>query len=272
MAALGLGIAVGGGGGWDAWMIVLGALALGAVGLWDDVRGGLGPSVRLGWLLLVGALAGWVLDSPLPFLLAVPAMAVWTASYVNAFNFMDGINGISGLSALVSGVAYALMGVEAGSTAAVLVGAALTGAAASFLPYNLPRARVFLGDVGSYSLGFVIAALAWLVWSAGLPPTLALAPTAAYLADTGATLLRRYREGRPLTEAHREHTYQQLVVAGRSHFAVALVVVGVQALVVAFVWLGLHAQHAGLGLALGLLTLLSYVACPLVFAPREQPA
>lgn len=272
LAALGVGIVVGGSGGSNVWLIVLGALVLGAVGLWDDIQGGLSPKVRLGWLVIVGASAGALLVAPVPLMLAVPAMAVWTTCYVNAFNFMDGINGISGLSALVAGVTYSGIGLQIGSSAATLLGAALAGASASFLPYNLPRARVFLGDVGSYSLGFVIASLAWLVWSAGTPLALALAPTAVYLIDTGTTLLRRYHQGRPLTEAHREHTYQRLTVDGRSHVAVALFVVGVQAFVTVIVWLALRTQHEGLGLTVVLVTLLGYVMSPLAFSPRERPA
>ena len=99
-----------------------------------------------------------------------------------------------------------------------------------------PRAKVFLGDVGSYSLGFVIATLGWIVWSSGAPLVLALAPALVYLADTGFTLLRRYRRGASLMEAHREHVYQRLAAQGRSHLSVALVVTGVQVLSIGLAW------------------------------------
>jgi UDP-N-acetylmuramyl pentapeptide phosphotransferase/UDP-N-acetylglucosamine-1-phosphate transferase len=194
--------------------------------------------------------------------LAVPVMAVWVAAYVNAFNFMDGINGISGLTGLVSGVAYSLMGLEFGSGSAVIVGAALAGASLAFLPFNLPSAKVFLGDVGSYSLGFVIAALGWIVWSSGAPLALAIAPTAVYLADTGATLVRRYRRGAPLTEAHREHSYQRLTAGGRSHVAVALTVAGAESLVVALVWWGYREGLVWLGILGTLAALAGYAAAP----------
>ena len=177
--------------------------------------------------------------------------------------------GYPGLTALVAGVAYALMGLEFDSNAAVVIGAGLCGASISFLPYNVPRARVFLGDVGSYSLGFVIAALAGIICAAGAPLALALAPTAVYLADTGTTLVRRYRRGAPLTEAHREHTYQLLAVGGWSHTQVSLVVAGVQTLVVILVWWGAVAGLLWMGAAAALAALLVYLAAPRITAGRS---
>lgn len=271
VAALGAGLLVGHEGGREVAAVVLGALTLGAVGLTDDFRG-LSAKVRLGILLIVGALAGLLLDAPIPIALAVPAMAAWVAAYVNAFNFMDGINGISSLTGLVSGVAYLLVGLEFDSKSAVVIGAALAGASLSFLPFNVPSAKVFLGDVGSYSLGFVIAALGWIVWSAGAPLTLAIAPTAVYLADTGATLVRRYRRGSALTEAHREHTYQRLTAGGRSHVAIALAVAGVEALSVALVWWGYQVGLIWLGILLVLALLTTYGALPRVLRRKPVPA
>lgn len=261
VAGVAAGLIVGRNGGWDLAIVFIGALILGAVGLADDFRG-LSAKVRLGILLIVGGFAGLLLDTPLPIALAVPAMAVWMAAYVNAFNFMDGINGISGLTGLVAGVAYSLMGLEFDSDSAVVIGAALAGASLAFLPFNVPSAKVFLGDVGSYSLGFVIAALGWIVWSAGAPLALAIAPTAVYLADTGATLVGRYSRGAPLTEAHREHTYQQLTAGGRNHVAVALAVAGVEALVVGLVWWGFREGLIWLGVLAALTALAGYTAAP----------
>lgn len=213
----------------------LGCVALGALGMVDDFRG-LDPKLRLALLLVVGGVAGAVLGSPLPFVLAVPMMALWTTTYVNAFNFMDGINGISGLTGVVAGASYWAMGDVLGDPSLEALGAALGGACLSFLPFNVPRARVFLGDVGSYAIGFAIAALAWLAWSARAPAWVALAPTLVYLADTGTTLLRRWRRGEPLTQAHREHAYQRLVQGGSSHVRVAVLVAGVQVGVAAVAW------------------------------------
>jgi UDP-N-acetylmuramyl pentapeptide phosphotransferase/UDP-N-acetylglucosamine-1-phosphate transferase len=162
---------------------------------------------------------------------------------------MDGINGISALSGAVAGAAYTAMGVAYDSSSLVGLGAGLLGACLSFLPFNLLTAKVFLGDVGSYGVGFAIAACSWLAWTAGAPLLLALSPTLIYLADTGATLLRRARAGAPLLEAHREHAYQRLVLGGRSHPRVALFVAAASAGVVMLAWLGTLLGFVGAALA-----------------------
>jgi UDP-GlcNAc:undecaprenyl-phosphate GlcNAc-1-phosphate transferase len=243
LAALGVGLVVAQVGA-PAWITFAGCLMLAAIGLVDDF-GEVDAKVRLTALLLVGAGAGGLLESPLPLVLAIPFMAAWTAAYVNAFNFMDGINGISALTGIVAGGAYVAIGTAYDSAALVALGAALLGACLSFLPFNLPRARVFLGDVGSYGVGFVIAACAWLAWGAGVPLLLAVSPTVIYLADTGWTLLRRARSGAPLMEAHREHTYQLLVAGGRSHTQVSLVVAGASGAIVLLAWAGAERDLGG---------------------------
>lgn len=250
VVALAAGLIVGQQGGPDVAVVLLMSVALGAVGLVDDFRG-LSAKLRLVILLGVGATTGWLLSPSISALLAVSVMAVWTAAYVNAFNFMDGINGISGLSGLVAGIAYLFMGYSFGSPSLVAVGAALAGACLSFLPFNMPRARVFLGDVGSYALGFVIAACSWIAWASGVPLLLALAPTSVYLVDTGTTLVRRARQREALMEAHRSHTYQQLVTSGLSHSAVAICVAMVAALVTLTIWLSYDWGQTLMGVLIG---------------------
>lgn len=261
LTAIGAGLLVGHPGGDDVFVVFVGAIALGVVGLTDDFRG-LSAKLRLVVIILTGALGGLCLPSQLTLALTVPALALWVAAYVNAFNFMDGINGISGMTAIVAGVSYTLMGIQFGSHPAVLIGAALSGAALSFLPYNVPSAQVFLGDVGSYSLGFLIATLGWIVWAADTPLLLALAPTTVYLADTGSTLVLRHRRGAGLAEAHREHVYQRLVASGRSHLSVALTVAGLQAAIVAVIWWGTAVDRTVVGVAVALAVLVAYVASP----------
>lgn len=240
--SLGLGLLAGRQGGWDVVVVFALGTVIGAVGLVDDFRT-LSARLRLVLLLLVGLLAGLALSGPIPALFAAPLMALWTASYVNAFNFMDGINGISGISGLVAGVAYLAMGIGYDSTSLVALGAALSGASLAFLPFNLPKARVFLGDVGSYSMGFIIASSAWLAWANGAPLLLALAPSSVYLVDTGVTLMRRMRAGEPLAEAHRHHTYQRLVDGGWSHAAVSALVGLTAATVTVMVWAGIASGY-----------------------------
>ncbi len=147
---------------------------------------------------------------------------LWIAGYTNAFNFMDGINGIAGAQTLITGLATAALALIAGLDAthpSVWLAAATAGAAAGFLPHNFPRARMFMGDVSSAPLGFLLAALGW--WLVRDTAWWMLIPVgllhANFVLDTGVTLARRVLRGERWYQPHREHFYQRLVRAGRSH-------------------------------------------------------
>ncbi len=154
-------------------------------------------------------------------LLAVAA-AVWITGFVNAFNFMDGVNGISGAHALIAGVAYACYAEWGQHPFLLAASLAVAVGALMFLPWNAGRARVFLGDVGSYSLGAALAVLATDAVLRGVPVEAVLGPLALYLADTAWTLQRRIRAGERWLQAHRTHVYQQWCDAGWSHQEVTL--------------------------------------------------
>ncbi|WP_157408340.1 glycosyl transferase [Actinoplanes sp. N902-109] len=202
----------------SARMLLVPVLAFAAIGLAEDVRGVAVP-VRLALHLLAGTISAVTL-LPLP-LAGVLAVALWLTAYANAFNFMDGINGISAAQAVVAGLVFALAGLPAGLV--------LAAAAATFLPWNAGRARIFLGDAGSYGLGALIAALAVLGLRQGLPVAVVLAPLAVTLADTGCTLARRILRGEPWYRPHRSHTYQRLTDAGWTHQQVTLLTVAISA-------------------------------------------
>jgi UDP-N-acetylmuramyl pentapeptide phosphotransferase/UDP-N-acetylglucosamine-1-phosphate transferase len=202
----------------------------GVLGLIDDLRG-LPASGRLvlqaaGSAFVAGMLAGR-LDLPVPVLVVIAvAIMVWLAGFVNAFNFMDGVNGISGAHALIGGVAYACLGQWRHDAFMVTAGLAVAAAACAFLPWNAFRARVFLGDVGSYSLGAALALLAACAVLRGVPVEAAAGPVALYLADTAWTLLRRIRRGENWLEPHRTHVYQRWCDVGWSHQEVSLLTAG----------------------------------------------
>jgi UDP-GlcNAc:undecaprenyl-phosphate GlcNAc-1-phosphate transferase len=136
---------------------------------------------------------------------------------------MDGVNGISGAHAVIAGVAYACFGQWRQDPFLVAMGLAVAVAALAFLPWNAVRARVFLGDVGSYALGAALAVLAVTAVIQGVPPEAALGPLALYVADTAWTLQRRVRAGERWTQAHRTHTYQRWCDVGWTHPEVTLV-------------------------------------------------
>lgn len=145
--------------------------------------------------------------------------------FVNLFNFMDGIDGLAGTEAATIGLGLAAIGwLTGGGPLPVWTGLAVLGAAGGFLVWNWHPARVFMGDVGSVPLGFL---LGWMLlrtaadgqWAAAL-----LVPL-YFLADATITLVRRLLSGKTIWQAHREHFYQRAVQAGRSHAAVVRAVI-----------------------------------------------
>jgi len=143
---------------------VLAAIAcFGAIGLIDDVRGvrlsaRFGGQVVAATLAVSGLLIG-LAGSPLTRLALFVAALLWIVSYVNAFNFMDGIDGIAVAQMVVAGGAWYLLGRAEGAPGLAAGGLVVAAAGLGFLPFNFPRARVFLGDVGSYALGAALATL-----------------------------------------------------------------------------------------------------------------
>jgi UDP-N-acetylmuramyl pentapeptide phosphotransferase/UDP-N-acetylglucosamine-1-phosphate transferase len=154
---------------------------------------------------------------------AAVIIAIWIAAFVNAFNFMDGVNGISAAHAVIGGTAFACLGVWRSDVLLAAGGAAVAAGGLAFLPWNAVRARVFLGDVGSYGLGAALAVLAVRAVIRGIPVEAVLGPLALYLADTAWTLQRRIRSGAGWMQAHRTHIYQQWCDAGWSHLRVTAV-------------------------------------------------
>jgi UDP-N-acetylmuramyl pentapeptide phosphotransferase/UDP-N-acetylglucosamine-1-phosphate transferase len=209
------------------WPWLAAAIAIAVTGWIDDVRSlptGLRVTVHLiagiGAVLAYGGFAGL---SQLSFgLLAAPLTVLWIVGLTNAFNFMDGIDGIAGAQALMAGAAWAVIADHRHD--AVLLHAALLIAAASagFLLHNWSPARIFMGDVGSTFLGFTLAVVP-LLSGAGrrdaLIPALIVWP---FVFDSGFTFLRRLGKRENVFAAHRSHLYQRLTIAGWSHARVAL--------------------------------------------------
>lgn len=190
-----------------AWPALVGAGALAVTGRVDDVRG-LSPAVRLVAQGAVGAGMGW---TTLGGITGAVLGAGVTAVAVNATNFMDGINGISGMTAALWGLCLVPVGVTVSDGALVGLGAATAGSALGFLPYNLPEAQLFLGDVGSYLFGGLFAGGVLLTLADRGPVVRVLAPLSVHLVDVSTTLVRRASRGAPLAQAHREHAYQRMV-------------------------------------------------------------
>ena len=184
-----------------------------------------------------------ILTEPsLPFALSAAIAFLWLAGYTNAFNFMDGINGLAASQAAFTGLGMALLtSVVSGPpiSAPLLLSVILAGAALGFLPHNFPKTRMFMGDVGSAPLGFLLATL--VLWSARDYGWSLLIPLALlhanFVLDTGITLVRRIIRRERWYAAHREHFYQRLVRSGKSHAFVTLWEMGLQMVVLALMLL-----------------------------------
>ncbi len=150
------------------------------------------------------------------------ACASWLVVLVNTYNFMDGVNGISAFNAIVVAVTFAYAASLEHDPTLVRFSGAVAGAIVAFLPFNWPRARVFLGDSGSYFLGGAIAFCSLRLVLEGAPPWLVIAPIVVYLTDVSVTLFMRIGSGERWWEAHKGHTYQRLVAQGLTHGQVSL--------------------------------------------------
>jgi UDP-N-acetylmuramyl pentapeptide phosphotransferase/UDP-N-acetylglucosamine-1-phosphate transferase len=173
---------------------------------WVDDHRPLPPWTRLlAHALAAACLGGGMLAAGLPTLFVV-AGAGLALVLTNVWNFMDGIDALAASQGLLVALACAAFAV--GGPAAWLA-LALAAACAGFLPFNLPGARIFLGDVGSGALGFLLAAL--VVWSGSRAPgeaPLLLLPLSAFLLDASLTLAGRVWRGEPWWLPHTQHAYQ----------------------------------------------------------------
>jgi UDP-N-acetylmuramyl pentapeptide phosphotransferase/UDP-N-acetylglucosamine-1-phosphate transferase len=216
-----------------AVLIVLGVsvLVLSVVSFVDDLRS-VGARIRFGChaaaaisVLSTRGLPPTESGGAVGMLLSVGLWLIgflWIAGYTNAFNFMDGINGIAAGQAMITGLATAALAVAAGlgcEHPVVWLSLVTAGTGAGFLPHNFPRARMFMGDVSSAPLGLLLAVLGWwLACKSGWWVLFAVGLLHAnFVLDTGVTLARRVLRGERWYEPHREHFYQRLVRGGRSH-------------------------------------------------------
>ena len=208
----------------SAWLVVAAACGLALVGLIDDFRplpALLRLVIQVGISILVAANA--TPPAVVPTAVWIAVIALWTTAATNAFNFMDGIDGIGGGQAIAAGVGWLLVGRLIGSDDVALLGLLGAAAPAGFLLYNWAPAKVFMGDVGSAFLGFLFAALPAVAGQARLElwvcAVLLLWP---FLFDTALTLTQRIYRRENILAAHRSHLYQRLTASGLSHARVAV--------------------------------------------------
>jgi len=223
---------------WRLAIIFASVIALAVVGIADDIR----PIAAMPRLLLQAVTVATVLTvlpddlraiSPLPWRVERALMFAAVLWFVNVVNFMDGVDWMTVVEVvpITAGIAvFGVTGALSPETALVAIG--LCGAMIGFAPFNRPVAQLFLGDVGSLPIGLLLGWLLVLLAGHGYLAAAILLPL-YYLADATITLLRRFVNGEPLTQAHRSHLYQRALdngltvyqIVGRV-FAVNIVLVG----------------------------------------------
>lgn len=205
------------------WGAAVGTAFLAAISQVDDRRG-LPARVRFAAHLLavVGLVVLFPADAPWWALVILAFLMIWL---VNLYNFMDGADGLAGGMSLFGFAGYAAGALLSDHPLPELAwsATAISGAALGFLLFNFHPARIFLGDAGSVSLGFLAGALGYWGWRSSVWPVwfpiLVFAP---FIADASITLARRLLRGERFWQAHREHYYQRMVRSGVGHARTAL--------------------------------------------------
>jgi len=224
------------------WTTLAGSLCFFVIGLADDLFA-LSPWPRLAGQVAVAVVVWsqgvrigaidfpWLMDGGAPLVLADPlslaATVIWLVGITNAINWLDGLDGlaagVAGIAAIgLVSVSFSLQQVAAGFLAAALAGACL-----GFLRHNFNPARIFMGDGGSYFLGFTLAAISIVGPAKGLTTVSLLLPLLILslpLADMSAVIMGRLREGRSPFYPDRRHLHHRLLRAGFSHRRTVLLI------------------------------------------------
>jgi UDP-GlcNAc:undecaprenyl-phosphate GlcNAc-1-phosphate transferase len=180
------------------------------------------PLIRLSVHFLTALTFLFTLDlqSNYLFLIILLFYLVWL---INLYNFMDGSDGLAAGMSVIGFSCYAVLSIILGDLSFAIFNIIIITACISFLFFNLPPAKIFMGDTGSIPLGFLCGALGiigcykqlWPLWF----PLIVFSP---FIIDSSITLLKRFIKKESLTEAHRSHYYQRAILIGYSHKQVAL--------------------------------------------------
>lgn len=249
--------------GQDGSLLLLpGMIVLALVSWFDDRRGGLPAGLRfIAQLAAVGFIFvmlppgfGAVTQAVIPYWIEMTVLFLAWVWFTNLFNFMDGINGLTAIEMATVGLGSALVFALQRNGAVDAIGLIVAAAAIGFLPWNWGRAKVFLGDVGSvpvgYLLGGMLLSLAWEgAWAAAL-----ILPM-YYWMDATVTLLRRLARGEKIWQAHRSHFYQQGARKLGSHAAVAGRIAALNLLLIGLAVLSLQGFWVACGAILAALLL-----------------
>ena len=209
-------------------LLLLAGLPVALVSFVDD-RHGVRVAVRIlchiaaGCLLIGLGYVPEVLELPglmwrLPAVVDMLAALLFIVWMINLYNFMDGMDGFAGGMTVIGFITYALLGLQADNLLFVLASCVVAASGAGFLLFNFPPARIFLGDTGSSTLGFLMAAFSlWASRDKVFPLWIAVVVFSPFIVDATVTLLRRLSQGDKVWIAHKTHYYQKLVQLGWGH-------------------------------------------------------
>jgi UDP-N-acetylmuramyl pentapeptide phosphotransferase/UDP-N-acetylglucosamine-1-phosphate transferase len=174
------------------------------------------------------SISGFEISSPL---LLYPLVIIGIVWFINLFNFLDGIDGYASLEAIFISFAMFLF---TGNFICIIIIAPVMG----FLNWNWPKARIFMGDIGSTQLGFILIVLGLFFHNeAKLPIVLWIMLSSLFWFDATITLFRRWSNKEKLTQAHRKHAYQRIVQSGFSHRKTILFSLLINSIILALVYI-----------------------------------
>jgi UDP-GlcNAc:undecaprenyl-phosphate GlcNAc-1-phosphate transferase len=224
-------------------IILLPGCLIFGLGVYDDIHS-VSPYAKVAVQAMAGAMlfAGGlrILDLPVlfgtrhfPWFVGLPLTILWVLAITNAFNLIDGLDGLAAGSALFSTVVVFAVALVSGSSLVALMALALAGSILGFLRFNFSPATIFLGDCGSLFIGFMLSALA-LQGAQKAPTIIAVAiPVVSFglpILETALSIVRRFIGGRPVFTADREHIHHKLLQRGLSHRQVVVILYAVSAL------------------------------------------
>lgn len=236
------------------------------LGVYDDVRG-VGPYFKFSvqgiaaTMLYMGGLR--IVNIPvvfgehkLPWFVGLAFTVIWVLAITNAFNLIDGLDGLAAGSALFSTLVAFVVALLNGPSLVTVMTIALAGAILGFLRFNFNPATIFLGDSGSLFIGFVLSALA-LQGAQKAPTIVAVAiPVVSFglpILETALSIVRRLISGRPIFTADREHIHHKLLQHGMTHRQVVILLYGVSAVFAMLSLFLLWPTGSSLGLVLAVL-------------------
>jgi len=217
------------------------------LGLYDDFQDAR-PYLKLTGQVFAGVMlfAGGLSISQLPLLfgtqsfpwwMGLPLTILWVVAISNAFNLIDGLDGLAAGSALFSTTVVFVVALFSQSAVVSLLALALAGAIVGFLRFNFNPATIFLGDCGSLFIGFMLSALA-LQGSQKAPTIIAVAiPVVSFglpILEVALSVMRRFISGKPVCTADREHIHHKLLQRGLTHRQVVIALYGVSAVFALF--------------------------------------